>query len=155
MDKICEEAVQFLKSVLDGAGLSLNVAIEDHPDGCRVNIEGYDADLLVSQGGELLDALEHVVNQAFVRELPKGQRIVCDARSFRATREAELRAMASHAAERVRSTGEAFTFGPMSASERRVIHLSLAESQDLHTESLGEGSARRLKVSSKTHLNNA
>ena len=152
MDKSCEQAVQFLQSILEGAGLSLNVAAEDHTDTCRLNIEGSDADLLVTQGGELLDALEHIVNQAFVRKLPKGLRIVCDVRSFRATREAELRAMASHAAERVRSTGVAFSFGPMTANERRIIHLTLAASQDLHTESVGEGSARRLRVSSKTTL---
>jgi spoIIIJ-associated protein len=152
MDKICEQAVQFLQSILEGAGLSLNVSIEDHADACRLNIEGADADLLVTQAGEVLDALEQIVNQAFVRKLPKGQRIVCDVSSFRATREAELRAMASHAAERVRSTGVAFSFGPMTANERRIIHLSLAESQDLHTESVGEGSARRLRVSSKKAL---
>ena len=152
MDKICEQAVQFLQSILEGAGLSLNVATQDDADTCRLNIEGSDTDLLVTQGGELLDALEHIVNQAFGRKLPKGLRIVCDVRSFRASREAELRAMASHAAERVRSTGAAFSFGPMTANERRIIHLTLAASQDLHTESVGEGSARRLRVSSKTTL---
>jgi spoIIIJ-associated protein len=57
--------------------------------------------------------------------------------------------MARHAAERVRTTGVAFTFGPMNANERRVIHMSLATEEDLHTESVGEGSARRLKVTRK------
>jgi spoIIIJ-associated protein len=57
--------------------------------------------------------------------------------------------MARHAANRVRSTGVPFTFGPMEANERRVIHLTLAEESDLHTESVGEGAARRLKVSLK------
>jgi spoIIIJ-associated protein len=146
MDDNREQAAQFLQSIFDGAGLALSVTIEDDANGCRLKIEGSDADLLVTQGGELLDALQHLVNQAYVRKLPKGQRIVCDVHSFRATREAELRAMATHAAERVRSTGVAFTFGPMTANERRIIHVSLAESGDLQTESVGEGSARRLKV---------
>jgi spoIIIJ-associated protein len=69
--------------------------------------------------------------------------------NFRATREAELRAMARHAAERVRNTRTAFTFGPMNSNERRIIHTSLAEETDLHTESIGEGNARRLKVTLK------
>jgi spoIIIJ-associated protein len=62
--------------------------------------------------------------------------------------------MARHAAERVRSTGLPFTFGPMNAAERRIIHLSLAEEETLFTESVGEGSARRLKVSLKTPAKN-
>lgn len=150
MGETCEQAVQFLQAIFNNTGLELRVASDDRADGCCLNIEGPDADLLATQGGEVLDALQHLVNQAFVRKLPRDQRIVCDVHSFRATREAELRAMASHAAERVRATGLAFSFGPMTANERRIIHLSLAASEDLHTESLGEGLARRLKVSLKT-----
>ena len=58
--------------------------------------------------------------------------------------------MAGHAARQVRTTSSAFVFGPMDANERRVIHLTLAEEADLHTESIGEGNARRLRVSPKT-----
>ena len=75
--------------------------------------------------------------------------MVCDAQSFRATREAELRAMAKHAAERVRSTGSPFIFGAMTANERRIIHLTLGDDGDLYTESIGEGLARKLRVSLK------
>jgi spoIIIJ-associated protein len=119
-----------------------------------LNLDGADSSLLRSEGGELLDALDHLINQAFARGLPEGERFVCDVHSFRAMRETELRAMAHHAADRVRSTGLPFFFGAMSASERRVIHLALANNNDLFTESIGEGHARRLKVSLKTSAKN-
>ena len=64
-------------------------------------------------------------------------------------RETELRAMARHAADRVASSGVPFPFAPMNANERRVIHLALADDERLFTESVGEGNARRLKVSLK------
>ena len=150
MNVNCERPTQFLQSILDSAGLTLKVSLDgDSTEGCRLNIDGSDANLLISQGGELLDALQHLLNQAFVRELPKGQRVTCDAESFRSTREAELRAMAKHAAERVRSTSEPFFFGPMTANERRVIHLTLSDESDLDTESIGDGLARKLRVSLK------
>jgi predicted RNA-binding protein Jag len=41
----------------------------------------------------------------------------------------------------------------MEASERRVIHLSLANEDDLVTESIGEGNSRRLRVAPKTPAN--
>jgi spoIIIJ-associated protein len=69
---------------------------------------------------------------------------------FRATREAELQAMANLAANRVRQTGMPFTFEPMSANERRIIHLTLADSADLFTESIGEGSDRKLRIGPKS-----
>jgi spoIIIJ-associated protein len=153
MNETCVQSQDFLNAVFDGSALSLRAAIGETPDGCLLNIDGADATFLLNEGGELLEALQHLVNQAFGRTLPKGERIVCDVEDFRATREAELRAMARHAAERVRASGVPFTFAPMNSNERRVIHLSLAEESDLYTESIGEGSERRLKVSLKPSSN--
>lgn len=149
MNEACTQANDFLNDVFDGSGFNLRSSVGETENGCLLNIEGADASLLLNEGGELLEALQHLLNQVYGRVLPKGERIVCDVDNFRSTREAELRAMARHAAGRVRATGMAFTFGPMNANERRVIHLSLAEDEDLHTESVGEGNARRLKVSLK------
>ena len=149
MNEVCAEAEQFLNDIFRMAGFSLHAEASEGADGCILNIDGADSALVRSEGGELLDALEHFVNQSFGRNLSEGQRFVCDVDNFRAIRETELRAMARHAADRVRSTGAPFFFGPMSAAERRVIHLSLAEDETLLTESVGEGNARRLKVSLK------
>jgi spoIIIJ-associated protein len=153
MNETCLQTQVFLNAVFNGAGFNLSASIGETNDGCLLNIDGADASFLLNEGGELLEALQHLINQAFGRMLPRGERIVCDVEDFRATREAELRVMARHAAERVRTSGVAFTFGPMNSNERRVIHLSLAEEDDLHTESIGEGSARRLKVSLKSSSN--
>ena len=150
MNEACQQAQTFLNDVFGGCKLDLSVQAAESDEGCLLELEGEDASLLRSEGGELLSALEHLVNQAFGRSLPHGSRFVCDVENFRATREAELRAMARHAAERVRTTRTAFTFGPMNSNERRVIHTSLADEPDLHTESIGEGNARRLKVTLKS-----
>jgi spoIIIJ-associated protein len=149
MNEACTQAQDFLNAIFEGAALELRASIDTEESGCFLNIEGADASLLLSEGGELLEALQHILNQAFGRVLPKEERIVCDVENFRATREAELRAMARHAAERVRSTGIPFTFGAMNPNERRVIHMALSIEEDLHTESVGEGNARRLKVTKK------
>ena len=149
MNEVSNQAREFLNTIFDGARLELRASDGQSESGCLLNIDGSDAPLLLNEGGELLDALQHLANQAFGRALPKGERIVCDVENFRATREAELRAMARHAAERVRKTGVPFNFGPMNSNERRVIHLTLSTEEDLQTESVGEGAARRLKVSPK------
>lgn len=149
MNETCELAGRFLQSVCESSGLSLQISIQEEPDRCILNLDGRDAELLQAEGGELLEAMQHLVTQAFARNLPKGQRVVCDVHGFRATREAELRAMALHAAAQVRKTGTVFTFGAMSANERRILHLTLAESDDLQTESIGEGADRKLRVGLK------
>src|SRR5262249_11094884 len=110
MEAIHEEAAQFLSSVLEQSGLALAVRAFETEEGCRFNLDGPDSDLLFAQSGELLDALQHLVNQVFLKDLSRGDRLICDANDFRATRESELRAMANHAAQRVRSSNVPFSF---------------------------------------------
>lgn len=150
MQENCTNAASFLRDAIRSAGLALEVSVSESATECLMDLRGPDAALLQAEGGELLQALQHLLNQAFGRTAPEGQRIVCDVEGFRATREAELRAMANLAAERVRASGVPFVFGEMTANERRVIHLTLAESEDLYTESVGEGSSRKLRVVLKT-----
>lgn len=149
MEETCLNASSFLQSLFEGTGLNLKVTAKESPAECLLDLSGPDAELLQAEGGELLQAVQHLVSQAFGRMLPDGQRIVCDVEGFRATREAELRAMANLAAERVRTSGAPFVFGEMNPNERRIIHLTLADAEDLFTESVGEGSARKVKVSRK------
>ena len=149
MDDTCGKAEQLLNSIFETSGFEVHATATESDMGCLLAINGADSGLLLNQGGELLDALQQILNQALGRTLPRGQRIICDANNYRAAREAELRAMAEHAARQVRATSSAFVFGPMESSERRVIHLSLAAEGDLVTESIGEGNGRRLRVSLK------
>src|SRR5262245_34525677 len=149
MTEASQQAAEFLENVFEMTDLELRVAVKQGIAGEVLDIEGRDAELLQAQTGELLEALQHLVNQVFGRSLTAGARLVCDVNGFRATREAELQAMANLAANRVRQTGMAFTFEPMSANERRIIHLTLAESPDLYTESIGEGADRKLRIARK------
>lgn len=149
MTEVAQQAAEFLENVFDMTGLQLQVAVKQGIAGEVLDIEGRDAELLQAQTGELLEALQHLVNQVFGRSLTGGARLVCDVHGFRATREAELQAMAKHAANQVRQTGRAFTFEPMSANERRIIHLTLADSPDLFTESIGDGADRKLRIARK------
>ena len=150
MTEVSQQAAEFLQDVFDKTGLHLRVELKRSIAGEVLDIEGDDADLLQQQTGELLEALQHLINQVFGRSLTGGSRLVCDVNGFRATREAELQAMANLAANRVRQTGMPFTFEPMSANERRIIHLTLADSEDLLTESIGEGSERKLRIGPKS-----
>jgi len=150
MSTACNDASTFLESIFAGTGLNIRVSSSETPAECLLDLSGPDAELLQMEGGELLQALQHLLAQAFGRDLSEGQRIVCDVEGFRATREAELRAMANHAAGRVRSSGVPFVFGEMNASERRIIHLTLAEAEDIYTESIGDGPARKLRVALKS-----
>lgn len=146
MADICQNATEFLSDVLGDMRFRLDVSSEWTDEGCHIDLTGEDTHYALAENGELLDAFEVVLFQAFGRELDRSHRFVCDADGFRKTRKAELHAMAKFAANQVRKNGVPFTFGVLNSTERRIIHMTLAEEDDLNTESVGAGRDRRLQV---------
>ena len=146
MEQICKNATEFLSGLVSDLGFDLSVTSEITEEGCWLNLNGEDAHYALAENGELLDAFEVVLFQAFGREMEREHRFIVDADGFRQTRKAELHAMARFAAEQVRKGGRPFTFGLLNNTERRIIHISLQKEEDLFTESVGEGRDRRLQV---------
>jgi spoIIIJ-associated protein len=106
-----------------------------------VEFTGPDTPLLLARNGELLLAIEHVAAKILRLESEDHDRISFDAEGFKATRNRELDLMAEMAIQKVRATGEPFSFSPMTSRERRILHLALAKS-GLPTASSGTGPGR-------------
>lgn len=137
---------EFLNSLFADFKFDLQTVETAAPDNILLDITGKDSALLHVENGELLDALETILFQAYGKEIGRESRFTVDADGFRQTRKTELVAMARFAADSVRKNGRAFTFGVLNANERRIIHTALQTETDLHTESVGEGKTRRLQV---------
>lgn len=149
MQETCDRANEFLNEILSDMRFDMRSDCSVSDEGCLFNIAGDDAFYLLAENGEMLDALEVVLFQIFGREMDRSKRFVCDADGFRSTRKAELQAMARFAAMNVRKEGRPFTFGKLNSTERRIIHTTLQDEEDLITESVGEGRDRRLQIRSK------
>jgi spoIIIJ-associated protein len=106
-----------------------------------VELSGPDTPMLLARNGELLLAIEHIAAKILRLEPEEHDRISFDAEGFKATRNRELDLMAEMAIQKVRATGQPFSFSPMSSRERRILHLALAKS-GLPTASSGTGPGR-------------
>jgi spoIIIJ-associated protein len=130
----------------DPAGAPSPVSTQPHspsdttPD-ITVEFTGPDTPLLIARNGELLLAIEHIAAKILRLEPEDHDRISFDAEGFKATRNRELDLIAELAIQKVRATGQPFSFSPMTSRERRILHLSLAKS-GLPTASSGEGPGR-------------
>jgi spoIIIJ-associated protein len=149
MNEVCQKAQDFLTEIVTDLRFNLTVSAEWSNEGCLLNLQGADIPFLLSENGEMLDALETLLFQIYGKNLERSERFVCDADGFRKTRRAELQAMARFAAQSVRKNNKPFAFGKLNSTERRIIHLALQEETDLITFSVGEGKDRRLEVSLK------
>ena len=98
---------------------------------------------LIGRRGERLQAIQHLVNLMLSRKLGEWARVTVDIEEYRGRREAQLRALARKAGERVRETGRAVQLEPMTALERRWVHMELQGAPGIATESAGEEPERR------------
>ena len=99
---------------------------------------------LIGRKGERLSALQHLVNLMLSKEMGTWTRVLVDVEDYRGRRERQLRELADRAAARVVETGKMLQLEPMSALERRWIHLSLRDNPGVATQSIGEEPNRRV-----------
>ncbi len=122
----------------------------EHPD-ILVDFAGPDSELLLERGGEVLRSFEHIAHKMLRLDSEEHEKVSFDCRNFKAMRLEELRLAAGVAAEKVMKTGVPYTFAPMSARERRIVHLALRDHPELKTESSGEGMRRSVVVYPKDY----
>ncbi len=114
--------------------------------GIVVDFEGSDSDLLLEKNGALLDALEYVVLKAVRVSDDLYGRVSFDCRDWRQIRAEELKLTALMAARKAVESGTPFSLTPMSARERRIVHLALKDDTGVRTMSEGSGPARKVVI---------
>ncbi len=143
-------ALVALNNILSTSGVNVacTVRTADDPEvgGPIIDISGDDSGLLIGRRGQSLQSLQFIVNLIVRKEFGEGVRVVLDVERYRQRREESLRDMATKVAERVTQTGRGITLEPMSAADRRIVHLSLADREDVSTESVGFGEERKVSI---------
>ena len=143
------EAIEDLvRRMMTHLGWDLEVRSEMADDGetIRIDLSGEDRDIILCNRAEVLEALQYLLNRSFGRENREAQRILVDCDGYRARKEAELREIALRVSDRVRRTGEREELGLMNPYERRIVHLAVAETEGVKTESAGDGVMKRVII---------
>jgi spoIIIJ-associated protein len=141
-----QQITDFILKVVTGMGLSLEAHVETGPDGTRINLEGEGAEALLAKRGEGLQALQHIVDSAFRRQLGD-QRLLVDCMGFRRGKDNELKRMAKFLAEKAKTSGLEQSIGPLNAYERRLVHLAVAEIPGVTSESIGDAAVKTVTIS--------
>ena len=142
---------EILEQLVELMGYKANV---ETTSGVSARITVYGADdeekealgALIGRKGERLSALQHLLNLMLSRKMGTWTRVLVDVEDYRGRRERQLVEVAKRAAERVEETGQMLQLEPMSALERRWIHIALRDVDGVSTQSIGEEPMRRVVV---------
>ncbi|MFT3695259.1 MAG: R3H domain-containing nucleic acid-binding protein [Kofleriaceae bacterium] len=145
-EDLAEKASEFLLGMLERMGITADIDIKDDNDRTTLEIQTADTELVIGRRGVVIDALQHLVNKAVFKErgTEKGKPLVVDAGGFRDKQVERLRGIAQKMAAQALETKRIVELQPMSAHDRRIVHMAVAEMQGLSTRSEGEGEDRHI-----------
>lgn len=140
---------EYLQQVLAGIGIEGGVVISDRGDEILANIEGDDLGLFIGRHGQTMDAVQYLANVITFRNSDERKRIVIDAEDYRGRRTEILHGLADRGAKEVMRGRRQYELKPMSAAERRIIHVYLQERDGVETFSDGREPFRRVIITRK------
>jgi spoIIIJ-associated protein len=127
---------ELVTRITAGMSISCRVDVHEREDAVVATCTGRDLGLLIGRHGHTIDAVQYLVNAILVRRMP-GTRAIVDAAGYRARRESSLSALARRAADDAVRRGDRIALEPMTAIERKIVHLELAETDGVETTSEG------------------
>ena len=148
-DGLTSQAIEVVNHLLLAMGVSATATIRSSGDeeiGPIIDIHGEDSGLLIGKRGESLQAFQFLVNLVLNMNQRGHPVVIVDVEQYKERRSQSLQALANRVAERVVTSGRAITLESMPASERRIIHMTLADHPYVTTESTGEGQNRKVTV---------
>ncbi len=145
-----ERAQNLLTDVFRHLAVPIKIEVTRAADHVTFNLVSESAGFIIGKRGQMLDALEYIVNRVATRDDAHVQHIVLDVAGYRERRRQYLEALARRLGEQVKRKRKPVQLEPMSPRDRRIVHIALQSDPALTTRSTGEGYYRRLVISPKS-----
>ncbi|MEN3342483.1 MAG: spoIIIJ-associated protein [Actinomycetota bacterium] len=135
---LAADARSLAAQITSALGIEGRLDVREDDEAIVVTCAAADVALLIGRHGQTIDAVQYVVNAIAHRQYGEARKqVVVDAAGYRERRRATLESLAVRTAEQVRTSGERVELDPMTAVERKVVHLKLKELSGVQTTSEG------------------
>jgi spoIIIJ-associated protein len=132
------EVRELLERIADAIGVVGRVDVQEDDQTITLTVAGPDLGMLIGRHGQTIDAIQYLANAIVFRRHPEDRKeIVVDAAGYRARRRASLEALAVRSAQRAIADGQSVDLEPMTAVERKVVHVRLKDFTGVETSSEG------------------
>jgi spoIIIJ-associated protein len=136
--ELAAEARALVTRIVDGIGVTGRIDVDESDELITVSCVGSDLGMLIGRHGQTIDAVQYLANAVMWRRHPEDRKeVVVDAAGYRERRRTALEALALRSADRALSDQEPVELEPMTAVERKVVHLRLKEFDGVETTSEG------------------
>ena len=148
--EVIEEITKFMNDFISKFEKNkLSFEIKDENNYIYIDLDGEDTGFLIGYRGEVLNSLQTIITNIANKKSNGKIKVALNISGYRQKREKDLQNLADRIAGSVIKNGKSITLEPMSAYERKIIHLRLQDSDKVETHSVGEEPNRKLVVSLK------
>jgi len=137
---------ELLERICDALGIPASIAIAEDDETLTARISGSDLGLLIGKRGQTIDAVQYLANAIVWKAEEDRKPVVVDAAGYRDRRRSTLERIADRAAAEATHSGQAVALEPMSAVERKIVHVYLQERGGVETSSEGAEPNRHVVV---------
>lgn len=138
---------EIIQHLLELMGVEAKTEVsKQESDIFQVQLEAEDPGILIGYHGETLAAIQLLLGMIAYRQTGEWIRVLVNVGDYREKRQESLERMAQSAAEKVKFSSEEQALPEMNATDRRLVHLALANDPEVATESEGEGRNRRVVI---------
>ena len=142
------EVRDLLERITAGIGVRCRIQIDEEDELITASCSGSNLGLLIGKHGQTIDAIQYLVNAIVWRAHPDDRKeVVVDAAGYRERRRAALESLAIRSAEEALATHSSVSLEPMTAVERKTVHLRLKEFDGVETGSEGTEPNRFIVIS--------
>ncbi|MDR1195434.1 MAG: protein jag, partial [Endomicrobium sp.] len=135
----CKKVEQILTDFLNKMNMDIKtVKTEFDTDSVNAEIEAEESGFIIGKNGQTLDSLEYITQIIANNDLNSKLKVNLDCEKYRQKQNEKLKILADKAVEYVNRTGKIYRFEPMSAKERKIIHIYLKNNSTIETFSEGE-----------------
>ncbi|MBC7265465.1 MAG: Jag N-terminal domain-containing protein [Coriobacteriia bacterium] len=151
LDLLADAASEIIARILGHLGIAADIDEYEGDDGeIILDIVGSDElGVLIGRHGRTLDALQVMVSSVLHRTIEIRHPLMVDVSGYRYRQRLKIEEIAKRAAERAARTGRPVTLRPMSAFERKAVHMALRNDKRVTTASEGEEPSRQVVISPK------
>jgi len=135
-----------LNEILKRIGIDGEIESDFSDGSLHLNMVSDSPALLIGKHGQTLDAIERILNCIINKNALAKRKVFVDTEGYRERRENMLVDLAHQVAAKVRRTRQDVVLSPMSAKDRRIIHITLQSDDSVTTFSQGEGDMRRIVI---------
>ncbi|MGB7603983.1 MAG: RNA-binding cell elongation regulator Jag/EloR [Lutisporaceae bacterium] len=146
-----DTAQRFLREVLNAMDIKAEIRIKLNEDRIYINLAGPKMGIIIGRRGQTLDSLQYLVSLVVNKDKGKEGyiKIILDTEDYRRKREETLHRLAKRLADNVIKSGRKVELEPMNPYERRIIHSTLQEYDQVTTYSEGEEPYRKVIIDLK------